>query len=1191
MFLKSLEIQGFKSFPDKTKLNFTRGITAVVGPNGSGKSNIADAVRWVLGEQSAKSLRGGRMEDVIFGGTQKRKALGFAKVSITIDNQDKLLEMDADEVVISRKFYRSGESEYRVNGQNVRLKDIHEMLMDTGLGRDGYSIIGQGKIAEIVSAKSSERREIFEEAAGISKFRYRKAQAERQLEMAHENLLRLKDIVTEIEDRLGPLKIQSEKAKAFVALSNEKCELEISLFIQSLDKLKVQLREHENRIMVCQTQYGGVEADLYAIEEEMGETYDRISQVAVEVEQLRQERSRMEEEFTARESQIAVYENDIFHNNETIGRLKGDLAMSGSTEEEIEQSILGKRQQIEALSGQQENIEKRMAELEGQLDSLLERSRQHGDTIRFLNERMAEISRCQGDLKVEKMAADSAIEQLTVRQEQIVAAVADREEATQKLAKEFEEVNIFIQELDEKIASDQNALKGYQYKYGTRNVKLEEIAAQMERQRLKIQEYSQKAGLLEQHENSLEDFSYSVQTVMKMSKQGALRGIRGPVSRLIRVPPEYALAIETALGAGLQNIVVDNENAAKEAIFRLRENKAGRATFLPMTAVRGNTADVRGYRNMDGYVGLASELIGFEPAYQGVVNFLLGRIILCESLDEAVRMARDNQYRYRIVTLDGQVINAGGSMTGGSSIKTNGILSRRGEIEKLKQQAGELTVQYQETKKVYDGYAQEVAALQADCLNWESAIKQEEEDRLKADFQRQALEKALAEERHQLEVLFEEQSSSKAHLETQMQKRDSAASESEQLDGELERVRGEFAQRDLGNVDLQGQQDRLNEDISQCRMEIFSIGKDKDSLQLSIQELEGRKASQQGRSQSIENDIMALLSGIEEIKEKIVLTRESIAGGRDELEKLNTGIQRGNLLRQTLEQSTTEARKREKDLMGQKETLSKEITRLEERRDGQQAEYDGIIAKLWDEYEMTYSEALEQYIEPENITLAKARLAELKNKIRSLGTVNVDAIEEYEEVSQRHAFLTAQCADVERSRDELTRLIGELTKTMRDIFGASFKEINTHFMEIFRDLFGGGEASLELTDVQNILESGIEIHVQPPGKIIKNLSALSGGEQAFVAIAIYFAILRVRPAPFCLLDEIEAALDDVNVSKYAAYLRRMTDNTQFIAISHRRGTMEEADTLYGVTMQDEGVSKLLQLQMSEVETKLGMKSE
>ncbi len=1190
MLLKSLDIQGFKSFPDKTRLSFGSGITAVVGPNGSGKSNISDAVRWVMGEQSTKTLRGSRMEDIIFGGTKLRGAVGFAQVSLTIDNTSKMLDIETDEVTITRKLYRSGESEYRINNNAVRLRDIYELFMDTGLGRDGYSIIGQGRIAEIVSAKSAERREIFEEASGISKYRYRKNEAERKLDQTQENLVRLFDILTELEDRVEPLRIQSEKAQQFLVLAEQRRQLEVSLYVRSLEKAREALREQENRVMVCKAACDGVDEELAAMEADINAIFAKSQQCAVLMEQRRTQRAGIDEELSRFEAQVAVLRNDIHHKTESIERVRREIEANSLAVSDIAMQIEQRMELHAQKCAQIEELKAQCAEREQTLEDFLSDSARHSERLEEVNKRMAELGAAISQSRVAELAGQSALDELAQRRTRTGEQLAAKEQEASQCEKERAEASAFIAELSEKIEAEANTVKGYAFKLEKRREKLEQSAKEVSALDLRIKEKHQNARLLENLERSMEGFAQSVKTVMNMASRGTLRGVLGPVSSLIEVPRQYTTAIETALSFALQNIVVEDEAAAKNAIAQLKSEKAGRATFLPVSTIKGSRLDERPLKGQAGYIGIAGSLVTCDKRYDDVIASLLGRIAVCDNLDNAAAMAKASGYRFRVVTLDGQVVNAGGSLTGGSAVKSAGLLSRRGDIARLRDEAGKLEVKLTEANTAHTTLKNEIAAIEAQYIASKSVLETMQEDRQKAEMQYTLCERNLAEISRTIEEATAELARAekrKQELAAELQEARRKLADSTVQMTALEEQVGETAQK---KDELRQKRHALTDEISQLKMSIIALTKEAEGLSQSAEELTQRRDSESGKSHTLLAEIAALeaeIAGINEKSQEILLSKQKISEQAVAIEQQTAALAQQ---RMELERQANDRRASEREILSRREEISKEMARLEERKLSAQGEYDSVIAKLWDEYELTKTEAAAVAQEIPNITTAQRTLAEIKGKIKALGSVNVGAIDEYKEVSERYTFLKEQIDDVTKSRDELQRLISELTSKMREIFTESFVEINRNFGEVFVELFGGGSAHLSLSDEGDVLESGIEINVEPPGKIIKNLSALSGGEQAFVAIAIYFAILKVRPAPFCLLDEIEAALDDVNVTKYAQYLHRLCDKTQFIAITHRRGTMEEADVLYGVTMQEEGVSKLLQLKVTELESKLGLKN-
>ena len=1182
MLLKSLELQGFKSFPDKTKIEFGKGLTAVVGPNGSGKSNLSDAMRWVMGEQSTKTLRGSKMEDVIFTGTQQRKSQGFAQVSLTIDNSDRSLAVDSDEVIITRRLNRNGDSEYKINHASVRLKDINELLMDTGLGRDGYALVGQGRIAEIIQSKSDQRREIFEEASGIAKFRYRKNEAVHKLEASEENLLRLQDILSELEQRVEPLKKQSEKAKAFLQLSQEKRQLEVALWNLSLDQTSQKLKEQEDKILACQVEHEDLQQSSQALEEKINQSYEEMQRCLSRAEDCRQEKEELEQQNSALLSQEAVGKNNLEHFDQETARLSQQLEDFKRNQQQTGRLLQERQRQRENLEAALEETNAKLEAAQGQLAELAKQDQGADQQSAQLSKRINELLLLENEdkLTVIQLTGQTEEDANSYQNNQIMLSqMKDNAQGTQRELKQAQEL---AQLLTQRMETLENQKAGYRYKLEGRQKKLEQEQAQAEELLTQAGQLRQKAKLLRDLEDNLEGFAYSVKAVMKQSKNGRLEGIHGTVARLLQVPEEYALAIETALGGSMQHIVVENENAAKSAIRFLKQQNAGRATFLPLTSVKGRELTGYDLTDQEGYVDLASHLVKADAQYQGIVDSLLGRIVVAEDLDCAAAMGRQFGYRFKIVTLDGQVVNAGGSFSGGSKSRSAGLLSRAGEITQLQQQAEALTQRSQQQSQDTKKLEQEVNTLKAQLGALESEQITVKEDRIRCEGEQKRLEALEAEYSRRVQEMEQELEGFLQRLQEKNQKianlrrrQGETQRELEQAQQTLQSLRG---QGDL----LRKQREEVNASIQQLQLSQLAQQKDVDSLLETMEQLMGQSRESEQLQQQLARQIQQLGQQRTQQQQQIQQCAKQRETNRLTQQKLEEQVQQILQQRTQLEQAATGLREEEKQYSRRREEVSRRLAQLEERRDTLQKEYDEVIRKLWEEYELTRSQARQEAQQPDDPAKAKTRLAAVKGEIRSLGSVNLSAIEEYEEVSQRYEFMSRQLADVEQSRKELEDLIKQLTRKMEELFAQSFEEINQNFQKIFVDLFGGGHGELKLTDPEDLLGSGIEIIVQPPGKVIRHLSALSGGEQSFVAIAIYFAILKVRPAPFCILDEIEAALDDVNVARYAEYLRLMSDKTQFIAITHRRGTMEEADVLYGVTMQEKGVSKLLKLDVSEV---------
>ena len=1190
MLLKSLELHGFKTFPDRIKLSFDKGITSIVGPNGSGKSNISDAIRWVLGEQSAKTLRCSKMEDVVFNGTDKRKKTGYAEVTLSIDNKDRILPFDGDEVAVTRRYYRSGESEYMINKATVRLRDIHELFMDTGLGRDGYSMIGQGKIDSIVASKSEERREIFEEASGISRYRYRKTEAERKLKSTEENLVRLRDIVGELEDRVGPLKKQSEKAQKFLVLSEEKKGLEIALWLNTLDNSANIIKEQDDKIDIQRAQYENAEQELANISSETESIYLKNSEITSKIDTIRRNISQFESEVSNNNALISVANNDIEHNKETITRLETEIEQLDNSFTEIESQIKEKKENVEKLKLSIEEKQKEYNEVSENLNTISVDASRSGDELQELNSKLAELSQKSANAKVVLLTSDSSINELNERIDTLNSSLSEKESNLETTSKMLEDYKAQGKDSAEKVEMLSNSIKGLELKINNLKAKNENSKGEIDRLTLDSNEKLRRANILEDLEKNLEGFAHSVKTVMNLSRHGKIGGIHGPVSRLIKVPTDYAVAIETALGGAMQNIVTGNEEDAKRAIRTLKENKGGRATFLPIATIKPRYLNENGIDSCFGFVGVASDLCDCKDEYKGILQNLLGKIVIAEDLNSAVSIAKKYSYRFKVVTLDGQVVNAGGSLTGGSLNKRTGLLSRASEIEKYRKEAKALADKANELKEQYSNSQQEFAKYEADILGTRGDLSTEQQELIRLRTEYKACQNEYDSLVSSIDFTKNEIVECENKISNLQKDKETADREFSAFEEEIANIEKTTSNLTGNRLALTEKREQLSEKLQNIRLEIVTFEKDKEALISEIRTSEYNSQHQTERKENLRNQIVSVNSNIDIINKKIESYTNISNNYQDKIAEFNNAIEKLNGDKEKFEKKSVELRQKEKDLNSTREVSGRELARLEERKINLQKQYDDIIAKLWDEYELTKRQAEEISIEIENVSTARKRLNEIKSSIRGLGSVNVSAIEEYKEVSERYEFLGAQVSDVEKSKNEIERLINDLTKQMKDAFIENFHEINKHFGETFKELFGGGTASLELANPDDILNSGIDIIAHPPGKIVVHLEALSGGEKALVAIALYFSIMKVRPAPFCVMDEIEAALDDVNVDRFAQYMRRMTDRTQFITITHRRGTMEESDVLYGVTMQDEGISKLLELRASEVAAKLGMKA-
>ena len=1179
MRLKELEIQGFKSFPDRTKITIGPGITGVVGPNGSGKSNISDAIRWVMGETSSKQLRGaGKMEDVIFGGTQTRGAMGFASVSLTIDNSDHGLAMDADEVTIGRRYYRSGESEYTINGQNVRLKDVYELLLDTGLGRDGYAIVGQGRIAEIVAAKSNERREIFEEASGIARFRYRKNEAERRLAAAEGNLERLRDILGELEGRVGPLKRDSEKAQKFLEYSATRKSLEITLWVDSIRRAQEAVRDQQRRYEAAESDYGRLSKQLDEFDARTEALRAEAQKLMLDVEQANADIRALTEAGAGRDSALAVLRNENEHARAQIAEAEAERARAGEGAKGIEAETAEHEAAIQTLREAVAKADEQLAGLRGRLNALEQQALQSGQRQDVLNAAIARQQEVATACKVQAASLESSLSasqtQLDALRTQAGAAGA----AAEKLAAERAAAAEALQKAEENVTRCDNIKNGLALKLESRRRQQAEAAEALQKADRDRSNTAQRIRILEDLEKNLDGYQQSVKAVMRAAEARRLRGIIGPVASILTVRKGYETAIETALGFALQNLVVENERDARAAIAFLKESRAGRATFLPLDTVQGH----RFTGPLTGTAEVAADLVEVDARYQNIVDNLLGRIIVVDDLTEASAVAKRLSYRNRIVTLDGQVVNAGGSFTGGSTARSAGVFTRKQELDELREKLATLDKRRAEAERETSARKAEVDNLAAQVAGAESESVNAASARLRASLELERLDAAVAEgaaaaQRRKAEI--------DALTET-LQKDKAARAQADNArvaaEAELERYTAELQTLGESSGTLTAEREQITADLNAAQLERLTHEKDIGLHEASLETLRSRSGEAAARARELEAAITAANATLEANAAKAEAIERERAEAKDKIAAAEQAIRNANAARLEKEAEITRLGQENRALTDERERMGGEMARLAERRAAAEAERDDTAAKLWEEYQLTENEAKAQCVEFTTVTELRRQVAEVRGKIRALGNVNVGAIDEYKEVKERYDFLKAQVGDVERSKTELTRMIAELCQEMEEMFKKSFQEINRNFGRIFRELFGGGRARLYLSDEGNILDSGIEIEVSPPGKVIRNLSALSGGEQALVAISIYFAILEVNPSPFCILDEIEAALDDVNVTRYAQYLRRMTERTQFIVITHRRGTMEAADVLYGVTMQEDGVSKLLRLDLDHV---------
>ena len=1183
MFLKSLEISGFKSFPDKTRLSFPHGITAVVGPNGSGKSNISDAIRWVLGEQSTKTLRSAKMDEVIFSGTPGRRSMGRARVTLVLDNTDRTLPIQEDEVAVERTFYRDGEGEYRINGVGVRLRDVHELFMDTGLGRDGYALIGQGRIGQIINQRSEERREIFEEAAGISKFRFRKEEAEKRLKSAQENLLRLMDILSELEERLEPLRVQAQKAQRFLELSAEKKELEISLWVHQLHQMEEQLRQMRHEKDRIEQQKEEAAAQLQRCEAAMEENFTAMQQNAAQAENLRETLAGDEAFVSQSGARQAVLENEASHKREAIRRLQEELAQGEAAVRQLDARMEEQSKQVCALQEKAQELSRQMGSLQEKEASLGESESQLQKQLQEQQQQRQEQENAAGAVRVVLASASAKLEELRERLDTFDASEQQRGQKREALLEEQREAQALLDQLAGVLEGSQNVLRGLQMKRESRLGSLEELRRNHAGMEKTMAELRQRIQILEDLERNLEGYSHSVQYILKQGLSGRLQGICAAVSQVISTKDEFFVAIETALGGAMQNIITQDEVCAKQAIAALKKSGQGRATFLPLSTLQPRSLpELSRLAQESGVLGTADSLIQCEERYRPAIRFLLGRTVVAETIDTALNVGKKYRFAFKLVTLDGQVVNPGGSLTGGSASRQTGVLTRRHTIEKLTRQLQDLQPQWESGREKLEARQREIVQLDAELEARRAGIQTAREDQIRAQGELERVLRQLGElaavhedARRQRELLVQARGQQEAFLEEQTARErelaQNAAASAREYALLLEQLQQVRERR-------QGLVQEKNEEAIQH----LGLQKDLQSAREGMQRLTDEQALlARGRQEKLQECQLLSQQSRELAQEKEQLSLQAQEASR-RIEESRQALQETSAQRLRLEAQSVTLRNEQKRISAVHDEYIGRLAAVQEKLGSRVEAYERVVSQIWEEYELSKAKAFEAAKPLESPQEASKRLMQLRLSIKNLGSVNLEAVEEYAQVSKRRDFMKEQMDDAQSAKDRLTKMIFELTSQMREIFIEKFRKINYNFSQTFRDLFGGGQAALEM-DSDDVLTAGILIRVQPPGKLIRNLAALSGGEQALTAIALYFAILQVQPAPFCVLDEIEAALDDVNVARFAQYLHKLNVDTQFVAITHRRGTMEQADVLYGVTMQEEGVSTLLELSMAQVQ--------
>lgn len=1186
MILKSIEMQGFKSFADKIYLDFNSGITAIVGPNGSGKSNISDAIRWVMGEQSIKSLRGSKMEDVIFAGTANRKALGFAEVTLCLDNGTHFFDIDFPEVHVTRRLYRSGESEYYINKTLCRLKDVHELFMDTGLGRDGYSIIGQGQIDSVLSTKSEDRRQIFEEASGISKYKYRKNEAEKKLAQTTDNLTRVENILGELETQVEPLRRQSEKAKKYLIFQSEMKDLEIGVSIININRKRENLEKLKNDIDIYSNQISDIQNEIDKNDSKVAAMYSESEKTGDKIEKLRNDDKELTESIHELTNNINLIGSNIEHASSTISRLESEVSVNDSRAKDLDAELKEQSQRIASLNTQSGALEMSSKDL--------------GDSAKKIgldvSEKSKKIENLRSEIISKTTAAENArnaVENFNILKENFLSRqnVIDTDLNTKDsdinlLKEKLSKLDNDIKKKDNDIESLKNEINRLEEEYGKRTGEIQKIITEKNKSNVTLGQITSRRKTLSDMERDLEGYSHGVKSVMRAKKQNALNevGIHAPLSQLIKVDSKYVTAIETALGNMAQNIVTDTPEEAKIAINYLKKNNLGRATFLPISSIKPRDIKNSDAESCSGYIDTADSLVNCDDKYRDIIKNLLSSTVIADNIDNAIKMGKKCSHKFRIVTLGGDVIQAGGAMTGGSVAKSLGSLSRANEIEKLGNQISKIECDLDDYNKKLETLSVENTELMDNIKSNNELLSNHNDEYIRmcsekshtseiiqtADSDREQLLVELNELKQKLSEIdkdISEKTSNAAALEAEARGLEKKETEEQRLFAELSGKNEELTSTLL---DLSLRKNSILKDIEQTNENIRRINEEKSQLMSSIQ-------SKLSEIEELRKSIAKYETEREQNQKDVEVKREKTDLSKKELDELISQ-------RQEIENKIKEQQKSVKGIQESMFKLSGLHAKAQSRYENVEAELESIINHLWEEYELTYSDAAaSRDLSDFDYTNSSKRISELKKEIKALGNINIDSIEEYKNVKERADFLREQTNDLEKSKKELIKIIDEMLEIMKTRFSEQFKIINENFSQVFSELFGGGNAKLSLIDPDNVLESGIEIEAQPPGKKLQSLTLLSGGERAFTAIALLFAILKVRPTPFCILDEIEAALDDVNVYRYAEYLKQFSEKTQFIVVTHRRGTMEAANILYGVTMQEKGVSKLLTLNIDEVQ--------
>lgn len=1182
MYLKKLELQGFKSFANKTSLEFMPGITTVIGPNGSGKSNISDAIRWVLGEQSMKSLRGTKSEDIIFAGTENRKSQGFAEVSLVIDNQDAKLPIEFAEVTITRRLYRSGETGYFINKAPCRLKDILELIMDTGIGKDGYSIIGQGKIDEILSNKSEDRRGIFEEAAGIIKYRTRKAESEKKLEQAKLNLLRVNDILSEIEVNLDPLKLQAEKAKKFLSLRDELKTIEIGLFLVNIESYKVKLKELLKNIDELNFQIDDENVNLNNLQQEKDKIKQGLDDLIISIEEMQNLSFESTNKIEKINADINVARERITNNKENFDRYLKEIEEQETRKVELNTEKEERQNKKINLSTNKEKFTKELEEKEKMLAEITAKLSQEETEIEGKKKIVEESQDLKYDkregIKTQEIVYENLVKREKVLQQELQETISELDEKRlykTDIAKVFTKIEAKRNEYSKKIEE----IEEKKTESSKRVAEFETVINNLESE---IRVKNSKCKFLQEMEKEKEGYQKAIKEILLECDRNAFlkKGVHDVLANLITVPKEYETAIEIALGGTLQNIVTDTEEDAKKLIEYLRKNNLGRASFLPISSVKGKKVDHLIKNGLSGVIGIASDLVKTAPKYEEIILNLLGKTVVVEDMDTAIILARQNKYGFKIVTLKGDIINPSGAISGGSiKQNTTNIIGRAGQIKDLLSELSKLEKNLEKVKNEKKEYIKSITSIleQAETIEKEA---QSSEITYATEKQKvESIEEAIAKLENKLANLKKESLDIEKTKEQTLITKARYETEIKELEQKMETLNGQISVFAEKNKDNQKYIDDLNFDITNLKISVSSFDESANSLDEIIARIDqdilniekGITVKKEQRIK-IEQDNKMLEEQITNLNNQIEEIKQNVNQSVEKVEELKKKRQEENSRLDNVELSIAEKLKLLENLKG-------ETSKLDIKKSKIDVELEQIEQKLWEDYEITPNNAEQEFEKPKNVQTTTKRVKELKEQIKNLGSINIDSIEEYRQTKERYDFMCEQRLDLEDSSAKLRKVIQDMTKIMKEQFAEKFNIINKNFGEVFKELFGGGKAELKLTDEENILECGIDIEVQPPGKKLQNMTLLSGGEKAFTAIALLFAILKINPAPFCVLDEIEAALDDVNVYRFAEYLKKFADETQFLVITHRKGTMEAADTVYGITMEENGISKLLSMQL------------